>query len=61
MTPFASVPRRTIEFETATTGSDVKAPPWGISRKDADWPRLPWDTGAHLRGGGDREEEKGWI
>lgn len=34
MTPFASVPRRTIEFETATTGSAVKGPR-GMARKDA--------------------------
>ena len=57
MTPFASVLRRTIEFETATTGSAGKGPP-GRPGKLPDRPGLCGDTGTHQRG----EKEKGnWI
>lgn len=54
MTPFASVPRRTIEFETATTGSTGKGPP-GRPGKQPDRPGLRGDTGTHQRG----KKEKG--
>lgn len=54
MTPFASVPRRTIEFETATTGSVGKGPP-GQPGKLSDRPGLHGDTGTHQRG----KKEKG--
>lgn len=53
MTPFASVPRRTIEFETATTGSVGKGPP-GRPGKLPDRPGLRGDRGTH-EGGGKRE------
>lgn len=57
MTPFASVPRRTIEFETATTGSVGKGP-LGWTGKLLDRPRLHGDTGAHQRGKKERRNRK---
>lgn len=56
MTPFASVPRRTIEFETATTGSVGKGPP-GWTGKLPDRPRLHGDKGTHQRG---KKEKRNW-
>lgn len=56
MTPFASVPRRTIEFETATTGSVGKGPP-GQPGKLSDRPGLHGDTGTHQRG---KKEKGNW-
>lgn len=56
MTPFASGPRRTIEFETATTGSVGKGPR-GWTGKLPDRPRLSGDTGTHQRG---KKEKRNW-
>lgn len=60
MTPFASVPRRTIEFETATTGGAGKGP-LGQPGKLPDRPGLHGDMRKHQRGKtekGNRIKEK---
>lgn len=54
MTPFASVPRRTIEFETATTGSAGRGPP-GPPGELPDSPGCA-GTPEHIRGGKKRRE-----
>lgn len=58
MTPFASVSTRTIEFEMATTDSDVKAPRGRYCEKKVTGSRLGTHTGTYPKRRGQKEEGK---